>query len=90
MSWDGKDSTGTQLADGTYTFSIAANDSSTGAAETISDMRVVGKVTGVTSNSDGSTNLQIGGVTIPTSTVEMVFSSGSVPTATAGTSNTSS
>jgi flagellar basal-body rod modification protein FlgD len=89
LSWNGQDSTGTQLADGAYTFSIVATDSSTGVAETISDMRVVGKVTGVTSNSDGTTNLQLGATSISTSTVETVFSTDALPTSTTGTTTTS-
>jgi flagellar basal-body rod modification protein FlgD len=84
LSWDGKDSTGTQLADGAYTFSVAATDASTNAAETISDMRVIGKVTGVTSNSDGSTNLQLDAISIATSKVDTVFSASALPTSTAG------
>jgi flagellar basal-body rod modification protein FlgD len=88
ISWNGKDSGGNQLPDGAYTFSISATDASTSAAETITDMRVIGKVTGVASNSDGSTSLTLGnGVSVDTSKVDAIFgtSAGNLPTATAAT-----
>lgn len=82
LSWNGQDSNGNQLADGAYTFSIAATDAS-GATETITDTRVLGKVTGVTSNSDGTTNLTLGtGVSVGTSKVDSVYSAGNLPAST--------
>jgi flagellar basal-body rod modification protein FlgD len=80
LSWNGQDSSGKQLPDGAYTFSIAATDA-TGATETITDIRVIGKVTGVTSNSDGTTNLSLGAISIGTSKVDAIFSPGNLPTA---------
>lgn len=82
LSWNGQDSSGNQLSDGAYTFSVAATDTS-GNAETITDMRVIGKVTGVSSNSDGTTNLSLGTVSVSTSTVDAVYTSGNLPKATA-------
>lgn len=85
VTWNGQSSSGTQETDGAYTFSVAAV-STTGSTENITDTRVVGKVTGVTSNSDGSTNLQLGAVSILTTAVDAVFT----PTSSSSTSNTSS
>lgn len=82
VSWDGKDSNGNQLADGTYSFTVSALDSA-GKAETISDTRFIGKVTGVTSNSDGTTNLSIGAVSVGTSSIDAAYSASSLPAATA-------
>ena len=82
ISWNGKDSTGTQLADGAYSFTIAATDANGNAIAT-TDQRIVGKVTGVTSNSDSTTNLSLGDVSIGTSTVNSIYSAGNTPKATA-------
>ena len=83
ITWDGKNSVGVQVPDGTYTFSVAAKDIN-GKDETVSAMRIIGKVTGVTSNTDGTTNLSIGSMSIGTTTVDSIFSAGNLPTATAG------
>jgi flagellar basal-body rod modification protein FlgD len=84
VSWNGQDSSGNQLADGAYTFSVSATDSS-GKAITPSDFRTLGKVTGVTSNSDGSTNLALGIGDVKTSTIDAIYGTAStgLPSATA-------
>ena len=75
VTWNGQDSSGNQLADGAYTFQISATDN-TGAAETITDTRVLGKVTGVTSTSTGTVNLMLGdGTGVDISTVDAIFGS---------------
>jgi len=58
LSWDGKNSSGTQLADGTYTIAVKANDPSgnTIAATT----NTYGKVTGVSSDATNGTTLDMG------------------------------
>lgn len=80
LSWNGQDTNGVQQPDGTYSFSVSALDTS-GKAETISDLRILGKVTGVSSNSDGTTNLSLGDISIGTSTVDSVYSAGNLPQA---------
>jgi len=81
LSWNGKDQSGNQLPDGAYSFTVAATDTN-GKAETLSDVRVIGKVTGITSNSDGSSNLSLDAISTSTSTVDAVFSTGKLPSAT--------
>ncbi len=90
LTWDGKDSSGTQLSDGAYTFNIAAT-TKTGGADTVSNTQLIGQVTGVTSNTDGTTNLSVGSVSIATSKVQSAFTANTVPVATttaATTTNT--
>lgn len=78
-TWDGKNSSGTQLPDGAYTFKLVATDRG-GNTVTVSDMRAIGLVTGVTSNSDGTANLSLGtGMTVKSSTVDAVYSSTNLP-----------
>jgi flagellar basal-body rod modification protein FlgD len=81
VTWDGKDKDGNQLADGTYTFTVVATDSSTNAPLTITDTRAIGKVTGVVSNSDGTANLSLGDTSVSTSKVDKVFTTGNLPDA---------
>jgi flagellar basal-body rod modification protein FlgD len=84
VTWNGKDSSGNQLPDGTYSFTVNATDAS-GNAIASSDPVALFKVTSVQSNSNGSLQLLAGSLSLPTTDVTDVFSSASVPTATAGT-----
>jgi flagellar basal-body rod modification protein FlgD len=71
FTWNGKDLTGRQLADGgPYTLKIIAKDS-TGTAVP-SNIFLQGKVTGVEQDSTGKTLLTINGAKIPWSTVTAV------------------
>jgi flagellar basal-body rod modification protein FlgD len=92
LSWNGQDSSGNQLADGAYTFSVVATNAATGTAETITDMRVLGKVTGITSTSTGTNDLSIGSISVSTANVDSVYgtSSSNMPSATAETAVTTS
>ena len=62
FTWDGTDSDGNTVADGAYTLSVKAVDSD---GSTVSaDTSIVGKVTGISSQDDGSTDLLMGDVSI--------------------------
>ncbi len=88
LTWNGKDSSGNQLADGTYTFSLAVTNTD-GSSQTPSGIDVIGKVTAVTTNSDGTTSLSLGnGLSVSTANVTAAYGSGSLPSAT--TSSTAS
>lgn len=98
VAWDGKDSSGTAVADGTYTFQLTATDAS-GNALTPTNISTVGLVTSLTSASDGTTNLTLSkGMSVSSSTVDAVYNSSNLPTGTLGdpaaasttTTNTSS
>ena len=43
---------------------------------------VIGKVTSITSNTDGTTSLSLGGLTLGTSVIDAIFNSASLPVAT--------
>jgi len=93
IQWNGENSDGTQLADGAYTFTIAVTNPD-GSTATPTDIRVIGQVTAVTSNSDGSTELSLGnGVSVATANVDGVYLSTTKPattTTSTGTSTTTS
>jgi flagellar basal-body rod modification protein FlgD len=89
VSWDGKDSSGNQLSDGTYKFSLVVTGTDN-KAENITDTRIIGKVTGVDSNSDGTINLNLGdGLSVTQNSVDSVFDANSLPSATAATKTAS-
>ena len=86
VTWDGKDSDGNQLPDGGYNFTLVAKNID-GTAQTVADTRVIGKVTGVTTNSDGTTNLSVGnGVIVKTSDVDAAYDQGNLPASTVSAS----
>lgn len=62
FTWDGTDSNGKTVDDGAYTMTVTATDSS--GNEIDSDTSIVGKVTGVTDDSDGNALLLIGDVSV--------------------------
>lgn len=69
LSWNGENSAGTQLADGSYTISVVANDSS--GKSITATTNTYGKVTGVSSSSSG-TDLNLGTVSTPLSGVTAI------------------
>lgn len=80
VSWDGTNSSGNTLADGSYSFSVVATGTD-GVASSVSDVRILGKVTGVSTNSDGTTQLAVGALSVPASNVGAVYAAGSLPAA---------
>jgi flagellar basal-body rod modification protein FlgD len=70
LSWDGKNSSGTQLADGQYTIVVKANDVSGNAISATSN--VFGKVTGVSSDATNGTELEMGAVKTPLTSVSAI------------------
>ena len=72
FSWDGKDASGRQLADGSYALKLAATDASGGAVA--STLSVQGKVTAV-SQVNGQTLVSIGPSQVPLSQVTGVTAS---------------
>jgi flagellar basal-body rod modification protein FlgD len=60
LSWDGKDQKGSTVADGTYTFTVAALDSERKAVASRATM--VGKITGVKFGTDGTPTLMMNGL----------------------------
>lgn len=71
FSWNGKDSSGNTLPDGTYSVKVSATDSSGKAVATT--VKVAGKVTGVDMSGDTPT-LQMGDMTVNMSDVTTVLS----------------
>ncbi len=69
FTWDGKDSSGTALADGAYTVAISGTDA--GGTSKAVPFTVTGKATGVT-NSNGAVTLQLGAVSVDFSKVQSV------------------
>ena len=78
VTWNGENSAGTQLPDGAYTFSVAVTNAD-GTTQTPSALAVVGKVTGVTTNTDGTSNLTLGTLSLSDSNVDAVYSTGNLP-----------
>jgi flagellar basal-body rod modification protein FlgD len=62
FTWDGKDTTGTQMSDGVYSVSVAAADGTN--AKIDSTIHMLGKVDGVVM-SEGSVSALVGAVAIP-------------------------
>lgn len=87
VTWDGTNSSGSTEPDGTYTYKITALNSD-GTTQTVSSSYTIGKVTGVTSNGDGTFDVWMGGVSATSSNVQAVYGSGGAPAAT--TTNASS
>lgn len=75
ISWDGKDSSGTQLSDGQYTLNITATDVN-GKAITVSQQSMIGKVSGV-EHSDSGNLLDVGKMQVKESDIVNVFNTAS-------------
>lgn len=78
VKWDGTNSSGGTEPDGTYTYKITALNSD-GTSQTVAANYTIGKVTGITTNSDGTFNLSIGGISASSSTVNAVYSASNLP-----------
>lgn len=89
VTWNGTDSNGNKVGDGTYTFSINVTNSS-GASVAPTDTRIIGQVTGVSTDSSGNTILSLGGVTANVSSVDAVYDASSAAPATTKTAKSSS
>ena len=82
VTWNGQDSNGNQMPDGAYNFVITAKNAD-GTTKTPTATQVVGVVTGIATNSDGSTSLSLGGgITVDSSTVDAIFNANNLPAAT--------
>ena len=82
VTWNGLKSDGTKAADGTYNFTLNAINSD-GTPQSITDVRTIGIVTGVSSNSDGTYNVSVGNsLAVNSSLVDAVYNAGNLPTVT--------
>jgi flagellar hook assembly protein FlgD len=70
--WDGKLDDGTTAPNGVYSFSITAKNSK-GEAMSLDDIRVVGYVTGIETETDGTISLKAGDLSINDTAVTSVF-----------------
>lgn len=70
MVWDGTDSSGNTVSDGTYTVKVTAFDSAKNAVDV--SLSGSGEVTGVTTDSSGKTQLKMGDATVALSDVKGV------------------
>ena len=89
VTWDGTQTDGTTAADGAYTFTVTATDSS-GDTVDADNLSALFKITAVQSNSDGTLTLEAGYLSLLSSDITGVYTSSTLPEATAGTSTTSS
>lgn len=72
VAWDGTLSDGTTAEDGEYSFLITAKDSNGDIIE-ISDVRIIGQITGIETDSDGDLSLQMGSMSIADTAIMSVF-----------------
>lgn len=84
VSWDGKDSSGESVEDGTYTFTVVATDS-TDQAVTVSDYTTIARVDSVQSSDDGTLSLVCGDLIVSDDDVTSVYTQGSLPSASTST-----
>lgn len=73
VTWDGKKSDGTQVADGTYTLSVKETKAD-GTTAAVTDVYLVGMVTSVNIDSTKGNTFSIGDQTIDTSKISNVYS----------------
>lgn len=83
--WDGTLDAGGKVGDGAYSFSVVAKNSK-GDNMTLEDIRIIGQVTGIETDSTGATLLKVGTLGVKDTTVLSVF--GGVTTATNTTTDT--
>ena len=81
ITWNGQDSSGDQMPDGIYKFVVTATDAD-GTTQTPSSTEVIGKVTGISTNTDGTTNLSFGSLSVLSSVVDAIYTTSSLPAAT--------
>jgi len=72
IAWNGKQSDGTAAPDGVYTLKVDAKDA-TGKTIKVSDIDLIGAVTGIQTESDGTTTLAIGGARVKAADVKNVM-----------------
>jgi flagellar basal-body rod modification protein FlgD len=78
VAWNGQNASGTTLADGTYTFSVAATDANGNSVASTSPVAMF-KVTSVQSNSDGTLQLLAGPLSLSTSDVTGLYTTSTLP-----------
>jgi flagellar basal-body rod modification protein FlgD len=89
VKWDGESTSGTTEADGAYTFTVNAVDSSGNTIKSTNPTAFYA-VTGVQSNNNGTLTLDAGALSLLSTDVTGVFTSETLPSATTGTIVTSS
>lgn len=72
VAWDGTLDSGGKAKDGTYKFVLTAKDSA-GEAIKVEDVRIIGAVTGIETDSSGAAILKIGDLSVKDTTVKSVF-----------------
>lgn len=72
VTWDALDGEGNTVSDGTYKMKITAKDSN-GKALDVSDIRLIGRVTSVQTDDDGTATLHVGDVSVADTDVDAVF-----------------
>lgn len=72
LTWDGRSALGGTAADGVYNMKILAT-SQTGQVVDITDVRVVGKATGVQTSADGGAVISLGGIETANDDVKAVY-----------------
>ena len=87
VTWPGTTSSGTQLPDGQYTINVTASDSS--GATVKATTSVYGTVTGVTSDPTNGTELQLGAVTVPLSSVTSIIPASDLANSSSSSSSSS-
>lgn len=72
-AWNGQLADGTKAADGTYTLKITATDAN-GKDVAVSNINLIGSVTGIQTNSDNTTTLSIGDLGVDATKINHVYS----------------
>jgi flagellar basal-body rod modification protein FlgD len=72
IAWDGKLSDGTAAPDGVYKFVLTAKDSNNETMD-VSDIRIIGQVSGIETDDEGNVNLKIGSFDVDDNDILSVF-----------------
>jgi len=72
IAWDGKLADGTTAVDGAYKFVLTAKDSA-GEVMEVSDIRIIGQVSGVETDAKGKISLKMGELTLADTDIMSVF-----------------